>query len=181
MAKFPPEYVMSDAEPFDNAGAAVARLKAIYAAGRGLLREHFNRLVIGAAHLKTACARYPAVWIEVEPGTDRLSGGPLWVEISQRQIPLTFALENLTADLREEQVADMARRFNMPDLAEVDDGVANGTYRAQPDMPKPLSLFSAEWVDYSLSRLRHYSGTAPEHFQRFVLFTNYQRYVDEFI
>jgi len=36
-------------------------------------------------------------------------------------------------------------------------------------------------VDYSLSRLRHYSGTAPEHFQRFVLFTNYQRYVDEFV
>ena len=36
-------------------------------------------------------------------------------------------------------------------------------------------------MDYSLSRLRHYSGTAPEHFQRFVLFTNYQRYVDEFV
>ena len=36
-------------------------------------------------------------------------------------------------------------------------------------------------MDYSLSRLRHYSGTGAEHFQRFVLFTNYQRYVDEFV
>jgi AMP nucleosidase len=29
--------------------------------------------------------------------------------------------------------------------------------------------------------LRHYSGTAPERFQNFVLFTNYQFYIDEFI
>ena len=32
-----------------------------------------------------------------------------------------------------------------------------------------------------MHRLRHYSGTAPEHFQNFVLFTNYQFYIDEFI
>jgi AMP nucleosidase len=36
-------------------------------------------------------------------------------------------------------------------------------------------------MDYSLHRLRHYTGTAPEHFQNFVLFTNYQFYIDEFI
>jgi AMP nucleosidase len=36
-------------------------------------------------------------------------------------------------------------------------------------------------VDYSLHRLRHYTGTAPDHFQNFVLFTNYQFYIDEFI
>jgi AMP nucleosidase len=30
-------------------------------------------------------------------------------------------------------------------------------------------------------RLQHYTATRPEHFQRFVLFTNYQRYVDEFL
>jgi AMP nucleosidase len=44
-----------------------------------------------------------------------------------------------------------------------------------------LSLFTAPRVDYSLQRLRHYSGTAPEWFQNFVLFTNYQFYIDEFI
>jgi nucleoside phosphorylase len=36
-------------------------------------------------------------------------------------------------------------------------------------------------VDYSLHRLRHYTGTRPAHFQNFVLFTNYQFYIDEFI
>ena len=29
--------------------------------------------------------------------------------------------------------------------------------------------------------MRHYTGTSPEHFQNFVLFTNYQFYIDEFV
>jgi len=51
----------------------------------------------------------------------------------------------------------------------------------RPGEPQPLSLFTAPRVDYSLHRLRHYTGTAPEHFQNFVLFTNYQFYIDEFM
>ena len=47
--------------------------------------------------------------------------------------------------------------------------------------PRPLALFTAPRVDYSLHRLRHYTGTSPEHFQNFVLFTNYQFYIDEFV
>jgi hypothetical protein len=35
-------------------------------------------------------------------------------------------------------------------------------------------------VDYSLHRLYHYTRTDPEHFQNFVIFTNYQFYVDMF-
>ena len=46
---------------------------------------------------------------------------------------------------------------------------------------RPLALFTAPRVDYSLHRLRHYTGTDPEHFQNFVLFTNYQFYIDEFV
>ena len=46
--------------------------------------------------------------------------------------------------------------------------------------PAPLALFTAERVDYSLQRLAHYTGTHPEYFQRFVLLTNYQRYVEHF-
>ncbi len=34
---------------------------------------------------------------------------------------------------------------------------------------------------FSLARLRHYTGTPAEHFQPYVLFTNYTRYVDEFV
>jgi AMP nucleosidase len=63
----------------------------------------------------------------------------------------------------------------------MDDGIANGTYEPRPGEPQPLSLFTAPRVDYSLQRLRHYTGTAPEHFQNFVLFTNYQFYIDEFV
>jgi len=44
-----------------------------------------------------------------------------------------------------------------------------------------LALFTAPRVDYSLHRLRHYTGTPPERFQNFVMFTNYQFYVDEFV
>ena len=33
---------------------------------------------------------------------------PVWVGVSDRQIPLTFALENLTADLHHDQVANLA-------------------------------------------------------------------------
>jgi AMP nucleosidase len=50
-----------------------------------------------------------------------------------------------------------------------------------PGQPGPLALFTAPRVDYSLHRLRHYTGTAPEHFQNFLLFTNYQFYIDEFV
>ena len=71
--------------------------------------------------------------------------------------------------------------FDLPDLGAMDDGIANGTYSRRPARPQPLSLFTAPRVDYSLHRLRHYTGTAPEHFQNFVLFTNYQFYIDEFV
>ncbi len=71
--------------------------------------------------------------------------------------------------------------FDLPDLAAMDDGIANGTYEAAAGQPQPLALFTAPRVDYSLHRLRHYTGTAPEWFQNFVLFTNYQFYIDEFV
>jgi AMP nucleosidase len=70
--------------------------------------------------------------------------------------------------------------FDTPDLAAMDDGIANGTLELPPGAPEPLALFRAARVDYSLHRLYHYTGTDPEHFQNFVIFTNYQFYVDAF-
>ena len=72
-------------------------------------------------------------------------------------------------------------RFDLPDLAAMDDGIANGTHAPAPGEAQPLALFTAPRVDYSLQRLRHYTGTSPEPFQNFVLFTNYQFYIDEFV
>jgi AMP nucleosidase len=70
--------------------------------------------------------------------------------------------------------------FDTPDLAAMDDAIANGTLQLSPGAPEPLALFRAARVDYSLHRLYHYTGTDPEHFQNFVIFTNYQFYVDVF-
>ncbi len=49
-----------------------------------------------------------------------------------------------------------------------------------PGEPRPLAPFTAQRIDYSLHRLSHYTATSPHHFQNFVLFTNYQFYIDEF-
>ena len=105
---------------------------------------------------------------------------PVVVGMSDKPIPLPFVVENSTADISEAQVRAMQERLALPDLATTNDSIANGTYRPAPGEPKPLALFEAPRVDYSLHRLSHYTATALEHFQRFVLLTNYQRYVEEF-
>ena len=71
--------------------------------------------------------------------------------------------------------------FDVPDLAVMDDAIVNGTYQPPPGAPMPLAPFTASRVDYSLHRLPHYTATAPQHFQNFVIFTNYQFYIDEFV
>jgi AMP nucleosidase len=70
--------------------------------------------------------------------------------------------------------------FDVPDLAACDDAIVNGT-RRQGVGDEPLGYFTAPRVDYSLQRLAHYTATLPEHFQNFVLFTNYQFYIDAFV
>ena len=106
---------------------------------------------------------------------------PIWVGTSRQPIPLSFVIEEATADLTPERVQALRGRFPLPELSRIDDAIANGTYAPPPGTPQPLALFSATRVDYSLVRLKHYTATSPQHFQRFVLFTNYQRYVDEFV
>ncbi len=111
----------------------------------------------------------------------RNHGQPLWVGTSDRPIPLTFVIEEATADVSAGHVQALRGQFPLPDLSRIDDAVANGTHVPLAGEPRPLALFGAERVDLSLVRLAHYTGTSPRHFQSFVLFTNYQRYVDEFI
>ena len=45
---------------------------------------------------------------------------------------------------------------------------------------KKLFLFSPERIDISLNRLEHYTGTKPEDFQRYILFTNYDMHIEVF-
>ena len=103
---------------------------------------------------------------------------------STQPIPVHFSFaehDHVEGSMDAQRRMLMRDRFDLPDLAAMDDGIANGTYTPKPGEALPLSLFTAPRVDYSLHRLRHYTGTGPEHFQNFVLFTNYQFYIDEFI
>ena len=111
-------------------------------------------------------------------------GVALEVGTSTQPIPIHFSFaenDHIEGSLSAERRQLMRDVFDLPDLAAMDDGISNGTYQARPGEAQPLSLFTAPRVDYSLHRLRHYTGTAPEHFQNFVLFTNYQFYIDEFV
>lgn len=107
-------------------------------------------------------------------------GVPVEIGESDEPIPIHFAYRrdiNIAASVpaRDRPLRDL---FDTPDLATIDDAIVNGTLPAGPR--QPLAMFRAARVDYSLHRLYHYTGTDPEHFQNFVIFTNYQFYVDAF-
>ena len=103
----------------------------------------------------------------------------IFVGKSRDTIPLTFAVERAAAAMDADSRRALAERFPMPRLDTAHDAIVDGARWEGPG-PAPLSLFSAERIDFSLHRLRHYTGTEAQHFQGFVLFTNYQRYIDEF-
>ncbi len=110
--------------------------------------------------------------------------GPIEVGLSNTPIPLPFALGEdffLENGLSREALEQMPDFFDMPNLDIMDDEIANGYAKPNSLGEMPLSLFTAPRVDVSLQRLKHYTGTRPAHFQNFVIFTNYQFYIDEFV
>lgn len=103
---------------------------------------------------------------------------------SQIPIPLHFAFPegaHVEASIDSSTERPLRDMFDAPNLSQTDDSIVNGEYEGLPDNPMPLAPFNAPRIDYSLHRLAHYTGTSPEHFQNYVLFTNYQVYVDRFI
>ena len=105
----------------------------------------------------------------------------LYVGRSRTPLPLSFALEQATAALTPRQREELQHYFHTPNLIATNDVIVDGGLILERGGPLPLSPFTAERTDYSLHRIQHYTATKPEHFQNFILFTNYQRYVDEFI
>ncbi len=106
------------------------------------------------------------------------------VGVSDTPMPIHFALGedfHLENDLSVEQVEALPNLFDQPDLEIMDDQIANATYIVGEGRASPLALFTAPRTDLSLMRLKHYTGTKAEHFQNFVIYTNYQFYIDEFI
>lgn len=106
---------------------------------------------------------------------------PILVGLSDWPIPLSFVVDYSAATLTPEHVEYLKLKFELPKLTRITDEIVNHTYKTDPHNPKPLALFSGERVDFSLHRLHHYTGTSAEHFQNFILLTNYQRYIEEFI
>jgi AMP nucleosidase len=191
---------------FTDAASAVAHVGLVYAEQRGFLIDQFTAFAAGAEPAGRVRAFYPYVELTTTstarldsrlaygfvqgPGTFRATltrpdifgpyfqdqfelllrhhQVPLVVGVSNRPIPIHFALP---ADIHVESRVTPERLASIP----------NGSYLAAPGERQPLALFTASRVDLSLQRLRHYTATSPEHFQNFVLFTNYQFYVDEFV
>jgi len=111
-------------------------------------------------------------------------GVPLEIGVSSVPIPIHFAFTDgmhVESGLEPDRLAVMRENFDLPKLSVMDDSIANGTCVTELGDDLPLSLFTAPRVDYSIHRLRHYTGTDPNCFQNFVIFTNYQFYVDEFV
>ena len=113
----------------------------------------------------------------------RNHGVPVTVGVSETPMPVHFAVAH-QSDLAvpQEGVLDFSLRdvFDVPDLNTMNDDIVNGVAGPMPDGSQHLAAFTAQRIDYSLARLQHYTATAAEHFQNFILFTNYQFYVDEF-
>jgi len=109
-------------------------------------------------------------------------GAEIQIDISSQEIPYPYVLE------RTEEVArlgvtasELARHFPTPQLAAVGDEIADGQWEYREGEPRPLALFDAARVDYSLRRLVHYTGSDWRHVQRWILLTNYHRYIDQFV
>ena len=101
---------------------------------------------------------------------------------SAQEIPYPYVLDGAD-DLPLDQAAaeGLSRWFPTPVLSHIGDEVPDGVWVAELEHARPLALFDGPRVDFSLARLKHYTGTPAEHIQPFVLLTNYHRYVDEFV
>jgi len=186
-------------EAFMDATAAVARLDEIYGRNTLFLRDRFEAYVNGEPLTTRVRATYPLVRVTTstharldsrlsygfvagpgvhqttvtQPGLFRAylteqirllienHGVPVEIGESSEPIPVHFAYRR---DMNIEAAASAGKKsavdrplrdvFDTPDLAAMDDAIANGTLQRLPG--------------------------APEHFQNFVIFTNYQFYVDAF-
>jgi AMP nucleosidase len=124
--------------------------------------------VAGPGRYETTLTRpdlYGDYYLEQFACCCRTTAVELEVGTSTHPIPVHFSFaehDHIEGTLDAQRRLLMRDVFDLPDLAAMDDGIANGTWEPRPGEAQPLSLFTAARVDYSLHRLRHYTGTAPE-------------------
>jgi AMP nucleosidase len=109
-------------------------------------------------------------------------GASIEVRTSDQEMPYPYVLDR-GDELAQSAAspAELARHFPAPLLSAVGDEVADGLWTPEPGQALPLALFDAVRVDYSLRRLLHYTGSDWRCIQPWILLTNYQRYVDQFV
>ncbi len=109
-------------------------------------------------------------------------GASIRVHVSDQEMPYPYVLDR-GDELAHSGAspAELARYFPAPLLSAVGDEVADGLWTSAEGQARPLALFDAVRVDYSLRRLLHYTGTDWRSIQPWILLTNYQRYVDQFV
>ena len=104
------------------------------------------------------------------------------VRSSNQEIPFPYVIDaGQGIELGDVSPQELSRHFPTTDLSHIGDETADGIFASDANNNLPIALFDALRIDFSLARLTHYTGTSPEHVQRYVLFTNYHRYVDEFV
>ncbi len=106
-------------------------------------------------------------------------GATFEVRPSEQEIPFPYVMDGSDVTLDRSQTAAVARWFPTTDLAHIGDEISDGMFDLSRDFP--LAQFDGLRTDFSLARLRHYTGTPVEAVQSYILFTNYNRYVDEFV
>ena len=109
-------------------------------------------------------------------------GAAAEVRVSTQEMPYPYVLER-GDELAQSNAspAELARHFPTPLLSAVGDEVPDGLWTFEEGQPLPLALFDAVRVDYSLRRLLHYTGSDWRNIQPWILLTNYQRYIDQFL
>ena len=106
-------------------------------------------------------------------------GARFEVEPSDQEIPFPYVLDGSDVVLDRTMTAAIARYFPTTDLAHIGDEVSDGLWDVGETFP--LAQFDGLRTDFSLARLKHYTGTRVDDVQNYILFTNYHRYVDEFV
>ncbi len=107
-------------------------------------------------------------------------GIDIHVGLSNTPIPLPYALDSgkpVNGKISADQNDLLQAFFDQPDPRYfiTDSDVSN------PDNQKlPMAWYNAVRTDRSLNSLKHYTGTDPKFFQKYILFANYGDYIDAF-
>ena len=146
------------------------------------LKRSFGRL--GRSGTFATTVTRPALFADYLSEQLRLLADDYAIEVevgpSAQEIPFPYVID-ASSGLGTLSPPDLAKHFPTTELALIGDELADGIELSNPDQTIPLALFDGLRTDFSLARLAHYTGTRIEDFQRFILFTNYHRYVDEFV